>query len=654
MKLNLKEKNKMKFNIRNGAGDSTKPNLKVREQDNLYLAVNSKWMEENPIPADRPWQTSFDVVEEKGRNRLLNDLESFATRKVEIPAIKNFHKVVAFYEIARDANKREVDGADPIKEDLEFLLNLKDLNDVNQNIKKLFLDYILPFKLTVIADFKNAQLNVVNFERFDPILQDPSYYGKDNTKGLLAIWQKQTENLLTMAGVDETAATQYAQDALKLDQRLVKFYNSAQFNAKMENIYNPVSVADFEDKSKYLNLTKLLQECNLEDTEFIIVNETNYLDHFSELFNENNFAELKGWLISLFINYTSYYLSRDFRKAAMPLTKALWGIDSISSDERYAYQQTKAVFDDVLGQFYGRKYLGEEAKRDATEIVKNMIQVYKKRLSENDWLTETTKKQAIKKLDTMILKIAYPDHVQKFYDLFKVKQDGNLYENVKVNKNIKKLDNLAHLHQPVDHTVWGFSPIEANACYDPSNNDITLPALILQKPFYDLKQDRAANYGGFGTVIGHEISHAFDNNGSQFDEKGNMKNWWTKQDYDEFNKRIKAEIALFDGVKVGEIRIDGELTVSENIGDQGGLTVAVASNKQENGDMKILFENFARVWETNAKPEFLDMLAASDVHSLPQARVNVQVQCQPEFYQAFDVKPTDGMWLDPAKRVSIW
>lgn len=644
----------MKFNIRNGAGDATKPNLKAREQDNLYLAVNSKWMEENPIPADEPWKTSFDVVEEKGRNRLLHDLENFAAGKEEVPAIKNFAKVVEFYRIARDADKRDTDGASPIKKDLKFLLNLKNLNDVNQNIKKLFLDYVLPFNLSVDADFKNAQLNVVYFNRLDPILRDPSYYGKDNTKELLSIWQKQTENLLTMAGLGKIEARQYAEDALKLDQRLVKYYNSAQFNAKMENLYNPVSVKDFEAKSKYLDLTKLLQDCNLEDAEFIIATEINYLDHFSELFNENNFAELKGWLISLFINYAAHYLSHDFRKAAMPLTKALWGIDSIPSDARYAYQQTKTVFDDVLGQFYGRKYLGEEAKRDATEIVENMIQVYKKRLRENNWLTEATKKQAIKKLDTMILKIAYPDHVQEFYDLFEVKQDGNLYENVKFNKNIRKLDNLAHLNQPVDHTVWGFSPIEANACYDPSDNDITLPALILQKPFYDLGQDRAANYGGFGTVIGHEISHAFDNNGSQFDEKGNMKNWWTKQDYDEFNKRIKAEIALFDGVKVGETKIDGELTVSENIGDQGGLTVAVASNKQENGDMKLLFENFARVWETNAKPEFLNLLAASDIHSLPQARVNVQVQCQPEFYQAFDIKPTDGMWLDPAKRVSIW
>ncbi|WP_294602600.1 M13-type metalloendopeptidase [uncultured Lactobacillus sp.] len=198
------------------------------------------------------------------------------------------------------------------------------------------------------------------------------------------------------------------------------------------------------------------------------------------------------------------------------------------------------------------------------------------------------------------------------------------------------------------------SAIEANACYEPLSNDITFPALLLQKPFYDLQQDRAANYGGFGTVVGHEISHAFDNNGAQFDELGNMKNWWTDEDYAEFNKRVKAEIKLFDGVEVGTSKINGKLTVSENIGDQGGLTVAVAANKQEGGDAKALFENYARFWGTNAKPELWELAAALDVHAFPQARVNVQAQCQEEFYQAFNVKEGDGMWLDPDKRVQVW
>lgn len=647
----------MKFNIRGGAGDSTKPNVNARPQDNLYLAVNSKWMEDNPIPADEPWKTSFDVVEKNGRDHLLKDLNNFASGKEKVPNIKNLDKAVEFFKIASDAQKRDSDGAQPIKADLDFLLSLHSLKQVNQNLKKLLFDFVLPFNLTVEPDYKNAQLNVVYFNRHDPILREPDNYKKDNAQKLLKIWQNQTTNLLVMAGIKEDQAASYAKNAVNFDSKLAKTCNSAEYNAKVENSYNPVSVEEFVKKSRHLDLDKLLHDCKLDEAKLIIVMELNYLNNFDHLFTEENFDELKGWLISIFVNNASQYLSHQFRKAALPLTKAMFGVEDISNDQRYAYDYTCQVFNDVLGQFYGRKYLGEKAKNDATEMVKNIVEVYRERLRANTWLSEATKKEAIKKLDNLGLKVGYPDHAQKFYDLFQVipvKDEGTLYKNTKINDHIRKQDNFDQLKKPVDRTIWGFSPIIANACYNPSANDITLPALILQKPFYDLHQDRAVNYGGFGAVIGHEISHAFDNNGSQFDEKGNMKNWWQKEDYTEFNKLIQKEIALFDKVKVGNVTINGTLTVSENIGDQGGLTVAVKANAKEGGNAKVLFENFARVWETNAKPEFLELLTSLDVHSLPQARVNVQSQCQDEFYQAFDVKPGDGMWLEPAKRVVIW
>lgn len=395
----------------------------------------------------------------------------------------------------------------------------------------------------------------------------------------------------------------------------------------------------------------------LEQTKFVIVSEPKYLDSFDDLFNDKHFAELKGWLISQFINYSATYLSRAFRAATLPLRKAMWGINELPVDKQFVYDQTTKLFGDVIGQYYGQKYLGEKAKTIATEMVENMVEVYQERLQNNTWLSSVTKEKAIKKLATLKLKIGYPEHVQKFYDLFKVvptQAGGTFYSNVRDNQRVKIEANFAKINQPVDHSIWIMSAIDANACYDPQNNDVTLPAIILQKPFYSLDQDRAANYGGFGTVIGHEISHAFDNNGAQFDELGNMKNWWTDKDFAEFNQRVKAEIALFDGVEVGSVKLNGKLCVSENIGDQGGLTVALEANKKDGGDAATLFNSYARIWETNSTTEFLQLLTSIDVHALPQARVNVQVQCQDEFYRAYDVNPTDGMWLEPAKRVQIW
>lgn len=647
----------IKFNVRGGAGDSTEPVTNVRPQDNLYLAVNSEWMKNNPIPEDEPWENSFNKIDERGRKNLLADLDAFAEGKKPIPKLKNFNKVVEFYKIAKDHDQREKDGAKPIQVDLNFLTKLKDYNDVNQNIKKLMVDFDLPFKLMVETDFKKSSLNVVSFYRGSLILNDKSYYEGEQTAKLLDVWRKQTLELLKLDGIQDSDAKDYVENAIKLDKQMVEFYQSAEWNSKVENIYNPISVADFERKSKTFDLTKLIQDCGFEDSELVLVTQPSYLDNFDKIFTKDNFAQLKGWLICQFVNNSAKYLSKEIRQAAMPLTKAMYGIESLSSDSRYVYNRANEIFYDVVGQYYGQTYLGEEARADATQMVKNMINIYKKRLHDNTWLSEATKKEAIKKLDTLGLKIGYPDKVQAFYDQFEVTpidEGGSLYSNCKVNHHIKAENNFADLHKPVDHSKWDFSAAEANACYDPSCNDITLPAMILQKPFYDLHQDRAANYGGFGTVIGHEISHAFDNNGAQFDEKGNMKNWWTEEDFAEFDKRIKKEIDLFDGVNVGDVKINGALTVSENIGDQGGLTVALEANKAEGGSSKVLLENFARIWETNSKKSFLQLLANADVHSLPQARVNVQVQCQDAFYEAFDVKPGDGMWLDEDKRVKIW
>ena len=526
------------------------------------------------------------------------------------------------------------------------------LEDVKKNLSKLLFEFTLPCSLEVSSDFKNASLNVLFFNAASLILGDTSYYEGEKTEELLTIWQKQTVDLLTKAGVDKQEATQLAADAVKLDKKMAKFYNSAEYNAQIENLYKTMSLSDFETKTKSFDLAHFIKENNLSDAPFVIAPEENYLNHFDELFNEENFAQLKGWLVGNFVNKAAQFLSDELRQAALPLSTALYGMTAISSDERFVYNQLKSQFDEVVGQYYGLKYLGAQGKADATELVQSIVEVYKERLADKTWLSSETKQKAIEKLNTLKLKVGYPEVTQAFYNDLEVKD--NLYQTAKVNGRHKMEYNFAQLPKPVDHSVWLMSAIEANACYNPSDNDVTLPALVLQEPFYSLDQSRSANYGGVGTVIGHEISHAFDNNGAQFDKNGNMENWWSKEDYEEFNKRIKKEIELFDGVVVGDIKSNGTLTVSENIADQGGLSAVIAANKKDNGSSKELFKNYARIWHVNSKHEILQYLASSDVHSLPQARVNVQVQCQDEFYKAFDVKEGDGMWLDEDKRVRIW
>lgn len=638
--------------IRGGAGDITQPNLNARIQDNLYLAVNSEWISKAKIPADRPAISSFGEIDLKIEKELMDDLAAFAADKKDMPAVSNFDKAIATYKLAADFDKRDAEGFKPAEADLQTLTDLKDIASLKQNLASLFLRFSFPFYFEVEPDRKNTKVNSLSFDRNSLILPDTTSYQSPASKQLLAVWQKQTENLLKLAGVDEAAAKKYTADALALDAKIVKVAKSAEERADDVALYNPIKTSDFEEKTSSLDLGQLLTQLFDHQPEKVVVREPKFLDHFNELFNEANFAELKGWLIAMFINKAAGFLSEEFRQAAFPFRQATYGQKELPSQAKEAYHTANRLFSDVIGVYYGQTYFGADAKADVEDMIHRMIDVYEQRINANEWLSPATKQKAINKLRALVLKIGYPDKIEHVYDLFQVEDD--LYS---TQANMREVDwkyNFAKLYKPVDRSEWYMPGNLINACYDPQRNDITFPAAILQTPFYDLKASRATNYGGIGVVIAHEISHAFDNNGAKYDEFGNMKNWWTKKDFAEFEKRTQAEIDLFDGIKYGPVTLNGKQIVSENIADQGGLTAGIEANKNEHGDMQELFKNYARIWASKESPEIIKTIAAFDVHAPGPERVNVQVQCQPEFYKAFNVQEGDGMWLDPDKRVVIW
>ena len=511
--------------------------------------------------------------------------------------------------------------------------------------------------MSVDADMKDTKVHVVYFGGPGLFLPDTTTYENPAAADLLKVLQDQSENLLKMAGVSEEDAKKYVEDALKFDKKLSKVLKSTEEWADYPAMYNPMPLAEFEDKFDSFKIDNFLSNLFAQKPEKIIVTEPRFLDHVEELINEDNFDEIKGWMVVKFINGVAAYLSQDFREAAFPFSQALSGQPELSSGTKQAYRLANGMFSEVVGVYYGQTYFGAEAKADVEDMIHKMIDVYEKRISENDWLSEDTKKKAIVKLRALILKIGYPEKIEEIYDRLQVvpeAEGGSLYSNESAAAVESVKYNLEKLTQPVDRTVWLMPGNLVNACYDPQRNDITFPAAILQKPFYDLKQSRSLNYGGIGVVIAHEISHAFDNNGAKFDEFGNLKNWWTDEDFAEFKKRTQDEIDLFNGIEYGPVTLNGKQIVSENIADQGGLTAAVEANKGENGNMKEVFENFARVWANKQLPESIKTQVSVDVHAPGPERANVQSQCQEEFYKAFDVKPEDGMWLDPEKRVVIW
>ncbi|MCT7690951.1 MAG: M13 family metallopeptidase, partial [Lactobacillus crispatus] len=378
------------------------------------------------------------------------------------------------------------------------------------------------------------------------------------------------------------------------------------------------------------------------------------LNHAEELLNEGNFAEIKGWMLIKYINSVAKLLSQDFREAAFPFGQAVTGTPQLPSQIKQAYRLANGAFDEVVGIFYGQKYFGAKAKKDVEDMIQRMLKVYEERINANKWLSAETKKKAVIKLKALVLKIGYPDKIEEIFDLLQVDPKKSLYENEAAMSTVRTKYMLNKLTKPVDRSVWLMPGNLNNACYDPQRNDLTFPAGILQAPFYDINQSRGANYGGIGATIGHEVSHAFDNSGAKFDEHGNMNNWWTDKDFAEFNKRVGQMVDIFDGLQYGPAKVNGKQVVGENIADLAGLACAVQTGKDDGADLKDLFENYARSWMQKQRPEAIKTEVQTDVHAPQPTRVNIPVQCQDEFYDAFDVKKTDGMWLNPEDRITIW
>lgn len=643
------------FNIRGGVGDLTKPDINTRPQDNLYLAVNSEWLSKAEIPADRTSTGINLILDMRIEDQLMKDFSDFANNKKKNPAVANFDKAINYYKLAIDFDKRNKDQAAPIKADLEKLTSLNSFEELNKSAADLFAKgYDLPFNIFVMEDMKDTDHNALYVEGPGTFLPDTTAYKSLEAEKLLATLEKQTKKLLVMSGIDENQAQAWAKNGIEFDKKLAKVLKSTEEWADYAAIYNPVKLSDFEAKFDNFDIHDFLKRLLPEMPKKVIEAEPRYFDHINKSLNNSEFEEIKSWMIVKFINGVAKFLSQDFREAAFPFRQAVYGVPEMPAQDKHAYRLANTAFDEVVGIYYGKTYFGDQAKADVIDMIEKMLKVYEQRIQNNAWLSESTKGQAIVKLKALKLKIGYPEKNQAVFDRLVVDLNKSLYENQMLINQEKIKDNLQKINEKPDRSVWAMPGNLNNACYDPQKNDLTFPAGILQAPFYDAKQSRAANYGGIGATIGHEVSHAFDNNGAQFDEKGNMKNWWSKKDYAEFNKRTQAVADIFDGLQYGPAKLNGKQVVSENIADLSGLSCAIAANKEEGGEMKDLFETYAKSWMQKQRPEAITAEVQADVHAPQPTRVNIPVQNQDEFYEAYNVTPEDGMWLDPEDRITIW
>lgn len=632
---------------------------KIRIQDDLYKHVNQEWLDSAIIPDDKPTTGSFAELDREVEAKMISVFNGMELEEIAIPN-EHLKRAISLFAKAKDIKRRNNEGIRPVLKRLGTIRKLTDISSLNRHLSDLVLEnYPLPFDISVDVDMKDSNKHSIFVSGPRVILPDTTYYLEDNKvqhDQLLAVWTDMVTELLTYTRLSAEDQAKYIEDAIKFDAILAKLVKSSEEWSDYTGVYNPVKLRTFSSMLKPIKVRKLFTSLFGDDLpDVVIVAEPRYFKAFGEVLNEETFELYKHWAYIMELTSSTSYLSIKLRKIGSRYNSALSGVKELPTIEKQAYKLASSVYSQPVGRYYGEEFFGEKAKKDVYDIVYDIIDTYKKRISANDFLTEETKQKAIVKLGTIKVKMGYPDFTDSFYDKLIFSEDASLFGAMCELSILRTRHNFDKLNEPVDKTKWVMAGHIVNACYDPTSNDITFPAAILQPPFYSIDQSRSQNLGGIGAVVGHEISHAFDNNGAKYDENGVLKNWWTADDFKKFNARTKAMIKQFDGIELEWGKVNGAFVVSENIADNGGMavTLEIMSNLPD-ADYKEYFINWAKVWRLKGRPEYLNMLLSVDVHAPAYLRGNMPPKNFEEFYQAFNVKSSDGMYLPPKKRIHIW
>ena len=627
----------------------------VRIQDDLYEYVNGEWLEKAIIPDDRPTIGGFANLAEDVEKIMMNDFKDFkaGTKHSDIngmcDAIKLYNKIM-------DTDTRNALGIKPLMPLLDKIKAIDSLEKLNDNLLFFTENNIpLPVDFGVDANMQDATANCFIIQGPSIILPDTTYYGNETGDKLLAVYKDMALKLLAYTNLTSDEQEEYINDTLAFDALVASQVKSMLEWADYVKNHNPMPLDEVCNYLQPLAFKKLLTAIYDNLPQELIVYDPKAIKNMNMYFNNDTFKQYIHWAYVKTLLANANKLSQEMAAISTTYRRCIMGIDSDPILEKQAYQIASNVYSEPCGIYYGRTYFGEEAKKDIISLVKKIIYTYKDRIAHNNFLEEATKQKAILKLSTINIKMGYPDDVRAIYKEMIIDDNDNYFEAMnKINK-IKIHHNLNKLYKPVDKNEWQMPGHMVNACYDPSRNDITFPAAILQKPFYALSQSVSENLGGIGTVIAHEISHAFDNNGAHFDENGNLFNWWSENDSKAFKELTNKMIKQWDGIPFGNTSVNGELVVSENIADNGGMAVTLQiMHTIEDPDFKAYFINWAKIWCQKAKDEYIDFLLKNDVHSPCKLRANIQVRNFKEWYDTFDVTDNDQMYIKEEDRIIIW
>ena len=630
----------------------------TRLQDDFYHAINGEWEKTAVIPDDKPRTGGFSDLADEIEDLMLETTDQWLTGE-NVPDNAVLQNFIKFHRMATDFDKREAVGIEPVKPLIEEYKQLSSFSEFASKIAEYEMA-VKPnaFPFGVSPDFMNAQLNVLWAEAPRIILPDTTYYTEDNEKGkeLLGIWREMQEELLEKYGFTAEEIKDILDKVIALDAKLAKYVLSSEESSEYVELYHPYDWEDFTKLAPELPLDNIFTEILGQVPDKVIVPEERFWTEFAEeYYSEANWELLKADLLIDAATSWNAYLTDELRILAGKYGRALSGTPQAMEKKKAAFYLAQGPYNQALGLWYAGEKFSPEAKADVEAKVATMIDVYKLRLQKADWLAPETREKAITKLNVITPHIGYPEKLPETYDKKIIDENLSLVENAQKLVEISVAHSWSKWNQPVDRSEWHMPAHMVNAYYDPQQNQIVFPAAILQAPFYDIAQSSSANYGGIGAVIAHEISHAFDTNGASFDENGSLKNWWTEEDYEAFKERTDKIVDQFDGLDSYGAKVNGKLTVSENVADLGGVACALeAAKRDEDFSVREFFVNFATIWRMKAREEYMQMLASVDVHAPAKWRTNIIVSNFDEFHKEFDVNEGDGMWRAPEDRVIIW
>lgn len=650
--------------------DRANMNLSVKPGNDFYEYAIGGWRKAHPLDAEHARNGSFTDLDEMNQKRILELIQEYSSKPQAQGTLGQ--KIGSLYNLAMDSVRRNREGAAPIQPVLKKIADIQNRRDYQLVTSQLDARGIscMMFGMGVGADQKDAANNLVGIGQGGLGLGERDYYLSDDAqvKGVRDAYVKFLTTILTLAGNDAATAQKKAEATMRIETRIAKAsYSQVQLRDVQAN-YHKITYNQLVNDYPGIDWGNLFLAQGFPPFSHIDVGQPEPIREVEKILAEESLDDLKAYAEAHAVSSAAGQLDDKFRAAEFEFGSVLSGAQQDRPRWKRATALVSGVLGEPIGKLYVEKYFPESSKQHMLRLVKNLQTALAQRIDEATWMSPATKEQAKDKLSNFIVKVGYPDTWRDFSGL-QIDEKLSLFENM---CNVSEF--LSHdyinrkVNKPVDKAEWQMTPQTVNAYYNPTTNEICFPAAILQPPFFDPNADDAVNYGGIGGVIGHEMSHGFDDQGSQFDKYGNQNDWWTAADKKNFEARTKVLVDFFSSVEAlpGK-KINGKLTLGENIGDNGGLNIAFralqndlkanpALNKTIDGftPEQRFFLSWATVWAGNARPEFVDRQIKTDPHSPAEARVNAALPQIDAWYKAFNVKKGDKLFLDKNKRAHIW